>query len=915
MILGCLSGSGRGQAVAGTYRFACCGSASPLDPDLPDGARCGAGPLPLGSGPLMDGTAALVGWRAGTVGQTGVDICVELGRAVFVDRVVVRQSQPAAPSAAGTAAAAAPGDVEAVGHAAATGLSCVEVFAADPGDVAPRLVGRTGCRGPAACPAGPVTVTVAAEAQSLVVRLLSFHRDIRLVGMEIWGGDLADLAVFPVPRLVDDLPGPGLRLDPAAVICCSHAGDSSDARADSAAADARFAAMLLAEELAARFGLALPVVAREDLAPRTVWVGALGSDRGAPPGDALKVPSGPEGYALRTDAGGAVLRAGDRRGLLYGAGALLELLQPEAGGLVAPSRLIRDEPRLPFRGVHLFLPAPDQLDYTRRLIRHLLVPLRVNTLFLELAGGMRFERRPEIAAAWERQNRLAAAGQAPPVPHGAVAGGRCLTQAQVRDLVEYARAHGIEVIPEIQSLSHVQYLTMTYPEIAEGPAADGYPDSYCPQHPLSRRIVFDMIDEVLDLLGPLRYLHMGHDEVYTMAVCPRCAGKPRDELFALDVRAIHAYLRERGVGMMIWADMLQPWQRYAGRHAAAMLPKDIVLLEFVWYFRPWADTEDPLLRHGFQVIFGNCYSSHFTRYAARTSKPGIVGTQVSVWSATSEVEMGRLGKLYDLAYSANAAWSVHCQEELRWTFDRRIAALLAEVRPRLHGTPAMPARPAAPGAAAASAAQPAVPRSQPVDLALWCTAPRRDPGGRYGAYDLDALPTEPLVWRGLRFQFPPGIVLLEAPEARWRQCPSQVVVPLGWRVLRLVFAHVAVGRGQIPDPFGPRPVLGLYEMLNVDGGCERQEVEFGHHVAEWNRRHGQPLEPTFYRHAGYVATYPVDPLWQGKTPAGEDVTVYALEWANPRPERPLASLRLSARSIPGEVALAVVGIAAVLTAD
>jgi len=152
--------------------------------------------------------------------------------------------------------------------------------------------------------------------------------------------------------------------------------------------------------------------------------------------------------------------------------------------------------------------------------------MRLNTLFLELAGAMRFDRRPEIADAWERHNRLAREGKAPPVPHGGVGGGGCLTKAEVKGLVDYARAYGIEVIPEIQSLSHVEYLTMTYPEIAEAPAEEGYPDSYCPLHPDSRRIVCDMVDEVVELLGPLRYLHMGHDEVYTMAECPRCKGRP-----------------------------------------------------------------------------------------------------------------------------------------------------------------------------------------------------------------------------------------------------------------------------------------------------------------------------------------------------------------------------------------------------
>ena len=53
-------------------------------------------------------------------------------------------------------------------------------------------------------------------------------------------------------------------------------------------------------------------------------------------------------------------------------------------------------------------------------------------------------------------------------PHGSmVAGGELLEKDEVRDFVEYVKDFGIEVIPEIQSWGHVQYITYAYPEIAE----------------------------------------------------------------------------------------------------------------------------------------------------------------------------------------------------------------------------------------------------------------------------------------------------------------------------------------------------------------------------------------------------------------------------------------------------------------
>ena len=136
-------------------------------------------------------------------------------------------------------------------------------------------------------------------------------------------------------------------------------------------------------------------------------------------------------------------------------------------------------------------------------------------------------------------------------------------------------------------------------------------------------------------------------------------------------------------------------------------------------------------------------------------------------------------------------------------------------------------------------------------------------------------------------------------------------MPVGSPVQAVVFAHTAVGAGRIAEPFGPRQVIARYEVAYADGGEESVEVAFGHHVAEWNRRHGAPLGPTFHRHAGYVATWAVDPLWQGKTAAGEDVTVYAMEWTNPHPEREVRSIRVAAADPDAPVALAVLGITVV----
>ena len=101
MIIGCLSGSGRGTAVSGTYRFCVPGGSNPLAPDLVAEREEGAGPFGFAEGTLTDGDDSTeVGWRSGSVGEVGVDIIVNLGARHFVDRILLHQclgSQPRGP--------------------------------------------------------------------------------------------------------------------------------------------------------------------------------------------------------------------------------------------------------------------------------------------------------------------------------------------------------------------------------------------------------------------------------------------------------------------------------------------------------------------------------------------------------------------------------------------------------------------------------------------------------------------------------------------------------------------------------------------------------------------------------------------------------------------------------------------------
>ena len=546
----------------------------------------------------------------------------------------------------------------------------------------------------------------------------------------------------------------------------------------------------------------------------------------------------PDGYTLSVLAGSVTVCASNLRGFVMGAESFVKLCD----GNTVRTGTVKDAPFLPFRGVHLYLPALKSMDFARRLIRHLISPMGYNTVIVEIATGMEYESHPEINLAVADAMEKAQQGIWPPFPHGAVAEGTALPKAAIKEFVEYIRSFGIEVVPEVQSLGHVPYITLTYPELAEVEADENgdpidtrtedarptrfYPHCYCPSNEKSYEILFDLLDEIIEVFEPREYVHMGHDEVYYMGLCPRCKTVPHAELFASDVNKIYAHLKEKGLKMMIWSDMLQPVTKYQTPAAIDKIPKDILCLDFIWYFHLDKDIETNLLAKGFRVAIGNLYSSHFPRYEHRIRQDGMIGGQISMWSRTTEEGLQKEGKLYDLFMTAEMLWSESYDHRLRLVYDRMISAKMPQLRESIKGI-RYPSR--VPGA---------------VSVPLFESS-------------------EP---------FPPS---------RGSAPISLTVSEAGCR--SLIFTYTML-RNRTRQPWKPCTEVGTYVLSYEDGTEERIPLTLGGTIAHWNRRHNEPLRPKLYRHNGYTASYETD-AEESVTADGKPVTFYRLEHILPEGKR------------------------------
>lgn len=399
--------------------------------------------------------------------------------------------------------------------------------------------------------------------------------------------------------------------------------------------------------------------------------------------EGMTVPAGDETYALVITETEALLCGTTERARIYAAVTLKQMVEQ---GELFTGRL-EDAPDCAHRGYRAYLPGRKSFQYFYDVV-DLLAYYKYNYLSLEVGGAMEYKRHPEINAVWkeyaadthrysgrtkEIQNGYGWCKNSIHTDNGE---GDILTQDEVRTLVEYAKSRGLIVYPEVPTLSHCDYLCMAHPEIREREADDQYPDTYCPNHPDTYPLVFDVMEEIIDVFQP-ELVNIGHDEYYSMALCPRCKGKKPHDIFADDVKKIHGWLKERGIRTAMWGEKLLPTvtakgHTYGGAGNAAthwpdqtiyipetyycqyLLPRDILM--FNWYYCFGLQTDFTYHTHGYEMVFGNMSATN-VEYWRERRKFGAIGGSFSNWGSYHPEYMQRNNQYYQMISGAFILWS------------------------------------------------------------------------------------------------------------------------------------------------------------------------------------------------------------------------------------------------------------------
>lgn len=236
-----------------------------------------------------------------------------------------------------------------------------------------------------------------------------------------------------------------------------------------------------------------------------------------------------EAYELDVGEDRIVLRADARAGFLHAAQTLRQLL-PAASETPAanaaerasiPCLLVRDRPRLRWRGMHVdvarhFFPRKDLERFVDTMALH-----KLNTLHLHLTDdqGWRvaidgWPRLTEIGGTRAESPRKRAREKGDGAPYGG-----WYSQDGLRKLVAYADARGIQVVPEIDLPGHMQAAIAAYPELGHGAPPEvwtrwGISERILNVKPRTIEFLRDVLQQIADLF-PAPYIHLGGDEVPT----------------------------------------------------------------------------------------------------------------------------------------------------------------------------------------------------------------------------------------------------------------------------------------------------------------------------------------------------------------------------------------------------------------
>jgi hexosaminidase len=397
-----------------------------------------------------------------------------------------------------------------------------------------------------------------------------------------------------------------------------------------------------------------------------------------------------EGYSLQVNQDYISINGHDEAGLFYGLQTLIQLAA-QTGNNIIPGCAIEDHPRFVYRGMHLDVSRHFFSTESIKKWIDVLALYKINTFHWHLTDdqGWRIEIKgyPELQTVSAFRNETLI-GHKKEIPH--VFDGKryegYYTQDEITQVVHYAAARHITIIPEIEMPGHAMAALAAYPALGctGGPYQTAtfwgiFSDVYCAGNEETFTFLEEVLDEVITLF-PSKYIHIGGDECPKKRWhdCPKCRKRMSDEklkdeneLQSYFIKRIEKYLNSKGRQIIGWDEILEgglspgatvmSWTGEQGgitaarqNHQVVMTPEKYVYLDYYQSLYK----EEPLAGGGYLPL-KKIYDYEPIPAELNTAQTKyIIGVQSNVWTEYMDSEQKAEYMMFPRIMAlAETAWS------------------------------------------------------------------------------------------------------------------------------------------------------------------------------------------------------------------------------------------------------------------
>jgi len=378
-----------------------------------------------------------------------------------------------------------------------------------------------------------------------------------------------------------------------------------------------------------------------------------------------------EGYELKVEEQQITITGKDENGVFYGIQTLRKSMPAIAKGnnIAFPCVTINDYPRFAYRGMMLdcgrhFFPAKFVKEYIDLLALH-----NMNYFHWHLTEdqGWRIEikKYPKLTEIGSKRAQTVIghnSGKYDGQPYGGF-----YTQAEIKEIVAYAKARHITIIPEIDMPGHMNAALAAYPYLGctGGPYKvqeewGVFDDILCVGKESTFTFIEDVLSELISLF-PSKYIHIGGDETPRVRwkACPLCQKRIQDEGLKSDSKhsaedrlqsyfmsRIEKFLNSKGRQIIGWDEILEgdvapnatvmSWRGMSGGIEAAHLHHNVVMTPNTYVYFDYYQSPDvanePLAIGGYLPVKDVYNFEPEPDSLAADVKPYIIGAQANVWS-------------------------------------------------------------------------------------------------------------------------------------------------------------------------------------------------------------------------------------------------------------------------------------------